>query len=38
MGDAEDYVYTAKKKPYPSLKKLARKHDDWETKRKGKKN
>jgi hypothetical protein len=38
MGDVEDYVFTVKKKPYPSLKKLARKRDGWEEKRKGKKN
>ena len=36
MGDVEDYFPVAKKKPYPSARKLARKSDDWEKKRKKK--
>ena len=34
MGDVEDYLLLDKKKPYPSLKKLARKRDGWDKKRK----
>ena len=34
MGDVEDYFpEKERKKPYPSARKLARKHDDWEEKR-----
>jgi len=37
VGDVEDYLLLDKKKPYPSLKKLARKRDGWDKKRKRKK-
>jgi len=33
----KDEPPVAKKKPYPSLRKLARKKDDWHVKRAGKK-
>ena len=34
MGDTEDYFpEKGRRKPYPSLKQLARKRDDWEGRR-----